>query len=41
MTEEIGNSGVKPDVEVEAGWDQVLPDEDPVLDAGIELLSTP
>ena len=38
--EEIGNSGVKPDVEVEAGWDQVLPDEDPVLDAGIELLST-
>ncbi len=39
--EEIGNSGVKPDVEVEAGWDQVLPDADPVLDAGIELLSTP
>lgn len=39
--DEIGNSGVKPDVEVEAGWDQVLPDEDPVLDAGIELLSTP
>ena len=39
--EEIGNSGVKPDVEVEAGWDQILPDADPVLDSGIELLSTP
>jgi carboxyl-terminal processing protease len=39
--EEIGNSGVKPDVEVEAGWDEVLPDADPVLDAAVELLSTP
>ena len=39
--EEIGNSGVKPDVEVEAGWDEVLPEADPVLDAAIELLSTP
>ena len=39
--EEIGNSGVKPDVEVEAGWDQILPDADPVLDSGIDLLSTP
>ena len=39
--EEIGNSGVKPDVEIEAGWDEVLPDADPVLDAAIELLSTP
>jgi len=39
--EEIGNSGVKPDVEVEAGWDDVLPEADPVLDAAVELLSTP
>ena len=39
--DEIGNSGVKPDVEVEAGWDEVLPDADPVLDAAVELLSTP
>lgn len=39
--EEIGNSGVKPDVEVEAGWDEVLPDSDPVLEAAVELLSTP
>ena len=39
--EDIGNSGVKPDVEVEAGWDEVLPDSDPVLEAAVELLSTP
>ncbi|HKY52827.1 MAG TPA: S41 family peptidase [Anaerolineales bacterium] len=39
--EEIGNSGVQPDVEIEAGWDEVLPDADPVLEAAIELLSTP
>lgn len=39
--EEIGNRGVKPDVEVEAGWDEVLPDADPVLDAAIEMLGTP
>lgn len=39
--EDLGNSGVKPDVEVKAGWDEVLPDSDPVLDAAVELLSTP
>ena len=38
--EEIGTSGVKPDVVVEAGWDEVLPDADPVLDEAIQLLST-
>ena len=36
--EEIGNSGVKPDVEVEAGWDEVLPNADPVLEAAVKLL---
>lgn len=36
--EEIGNSGVKPDVEVEAGWDEVLPDADPVIEAAVKLL---
>lgn len=36
--EEIGNKGVQPDVEVEAGWDEVTPDADPVLEAAIELL---
>ena len=39
--EEIGNNGVQPDVEVEAGWDEVLPGADPVLDAAIKLLDTP
>ena len=39
--EELGNNGVKPDVEIEAGWDEVLPDSDPVLEAAVELLSTP
>ena len=36
--EEIGNKGVQPDLEVEAGWDEVMPDADPVLEAAIELL---
>ncbi|MCI0551699.1 MAG: S41 family peptidase [Anaerolineae bacterium] len=39
--EEIGNSGVRPNVQIEAGWDEVLPNADPVLDAALELLSTP
>ena len=38
--EELGTSGVKPDVLVEVGWDEVLPDADPVLDAAVELLDT-
>lgn len=37
---EIGTSGVQPDVQVEAGWDDVLPDADPVLDAAIETLGS-
>ena len=36
--EEIGNNGVQPDVEVEAGWDEVMPDADPVIEAAIKLL---
>ena len=36
--EEVGNTGVQPDLEVEAGWDEVIPDADPVLEAAIELL---
>jgi carboxyl-terminal processing protease len=39
--EELGTNGVKPDVEIDAGWDEVLPDSDPVLEAAVELLSTP
>ena len=37
---EIGASGVQPDVQVEAGWDEILPDADPVLDAAIEFLES-
>jgi C-terminal peptidase prc len=36
--DEIGNSGVQPDVQVEAGWDEILPDADPVLDAALDAL---
>ena len=36
--EEVGNKGVQPDLEVEVGWDEVIPDADPVLEAAIELL---
>lgn len=36
--EEIGSNGVQPDVEVEAGWDEVIPGADPVLEAAIKLL---
>jgi len=36
--EAVGNKGVQPDLEVEAGWDEVIPDADPVLEAAIELL---
>jgi carboxyl-terminal processing protease len=36
--EEIGNTGVKPDVQIAASWDQVLPSDDPVLDQALEIL---
>ncbi|NWG06366.1 MAG: PDZ domain-containing protein [Chloroflexi bacterium] len=35
---DLGNNGVQPDVRVEAGWDEVLPENDPVLDKAIEVL---
>jgi carboxyl-terminal processing protease len=35
---EVGTQGVTPDVPVEVGWDEVLPNHDPVLDTAIELL---
>ena len=38
--DEIGNSGVKPNVQIEAGWDEILPNADPVLEAAVELLDT-
>jgi carboxyl-terminal processing protease len=33
---DIGNNGVRPDVRIEAGWDEVLPNRDPVLNAAVE-----
>jgi C-terminal peptidase prc len=36
---EIGNTGVIPDVPEAAGWDAVLPNADPVLDAAIASLN--
>lgn len=37
--DDIGISGVKPNVTVEAGWDDILPNADPVLDKAVELLN--
>jgi carboxyl-terminal processing protease len=36
--DEIGNTGITPDVPVEAGWDEILPNNDPVLGQAIETL---
>lgn len=38
--DEIGTNGVQPDVQVEAGWDEILPDADPILDAAVETLGS-
>ncbi|MFT3895670.1 MAG: S41 family peptidase [Anaerolineales bacterium] len=35
---DVGNNGVKPDIQVEAGWEDILPNNDPVLEKAIELL---
>lgn len=36
--DEVGTQGVMPDILVEAGWDEVQPDADPVLDQAVEHL---
>jgi carboxyl-terminal processing protease len=36
--DEVGTTGVVPDILVEAGWDEILPNNDPVLDRAIEYL---
>lgn len=36
--DELGNTGVVPDISVEAGWDEILPSQDPVLDRALEYL---
>ncbi len=35
---DLGN-GVTPDITVEAGWDDILPNSDPVLDKAVEILN--
>lgn len=35
---DIGNSGIKPDITIAAGWDEVQPNSDPVLDKAVEIL---
>ena len=35
---QVGMTGVKPDLAVAAGWDEILPNNDPVLDKAIEYL---
>lgn len=36
--DELGSTGVVPDISVEAGWDEILPSQDPVLDRALEYL---
>jgi carboxyl-terminal processing protease len=36
--EEVGTRGVIPDIAVEAGWDEIGPSNDPVLDQAMETL---
>ncbi len=38
--QEIGTTGVQPDVAVEAGWDEVLPTDDPVFLAALQALES-
>lgn len=35
---ELGNKGIVPDISVEASWDEILPQKDPVLDQAVEYL---
>jgi len=36
--DEVGNNGVSPNVEIEAGWDEITPSDDPVIDSAVEAL---
>jgi carboxyl-terminal processing protease len=36
--QDVGVTGVIPDIEIEVGWDEVLPDQDPVFDRAVEVL---
>jgi carboxyl-terminal processing protease len=36
--EDFGINGIRPDVQIEARWDQIIPSEDPVIQAAVESL---
>jgi carboxyl-terminal processing protease len=36
--DELGMTGVEPDLLIPTGWDQVLPDQDPVLDQAVQII---
>jgi len=38
--DEVGSTGVQPNVQLDAGWDEVLPNDDPVLNLAVEILGT-
>jgi len=38
--DELGTTGVIPDIALQQGWDEVLPNKDPVLDRAIQYLDT-
>ncbi|HQU35311.1 MAG TPA: S41 family peptidase [Anaerolineales bacterium] len=37
--EDLGRNGVQPQITIDAGWDDILPAHDPVLEKALELLS--
>jgi carboxyl-terminal processing protease len=38
--DELGTTGVVPDVLIPAAWDQILPDQDPVLEQAIQIIGS-
>jgi len=38
--DEVGDNGVSPDIQVEAGWDEILPNNDPVVDSAVQVLES-
>jgi carboxyl-terminal processing protease len=38
--DELGTTGVVPDVLVPGGWDQILPNQDPVLDQAVQIIGS-
>lgn len=38
--DEVGTAGITPDFVVEAGWDEIKPDDDPVLERALFILET-